>query len=246
MRNLVHTRPHGFSLVELMVVVGIIGVIIAVGVPSVASAVERERLRSARATIPQQLELVLKEGRNRLLPVEFDVDADGIYYRFSPMAPFGFAFDSCGGSAGHTTACRLRQPTPCAILVAPDISDGCLPVRTTIATLLQEGDIDGAIQLWPAHKYGSAVTENMSDLLGLDFGPDAGLVQRIAHPLVRFDENFLEGGGFQEARFTVTPLGQVLGPLIGTARARTVRMTDAGGTSTTLQLLDSGLVRVLP
>jgi len=54
----------------------------------------------------------------------------------------------------------------------------------------------------------------------------------------------MEGGGFLEARFTVTPLGQVLGPRLGTSRARTLRMTDAGGTSTTLQILDSGLVRV--
>lgn len=224
-------RTRAFTLVELMLVLVIVGLVVGIAAPSMADAVGRERSRSARQGIPEQLELVLKEARNRLVPLEIDVDADGIFYRFNPQAAVALAFDSCEGSPGISSGCFLRQATPCPFLFHADVSDVCLPMRATMDGLLRTGDLDGALQLWPPNKAAAIVSENLSDA-------PPPLTQKIGHPLIRFAETFAEDG-LTEANFLVTPLGRVL-----TRGPRTLRMFDDRGVETRLQILDSGIVRV--
>lgn len=221
---------RAFSLVELTLVLVVIGIIISIGAPSLSDAVARERRRGARQGIAEQLELVLKEGRNRLVPVELDIDEDGLTWAFNPQANITMRYHPCEGAPGGTSGCFLRQSTPCPMLVHPSVSDVCLPMRSTVDALLRVGDLDGAIELWrPTDLAAPPGIEALSDRApGADIG-------RISHPLITF-----EVAARQPDVFLITPLGRVIGGKNLARQDRTIRLGDG----TRLVLLDSGIVEV--
>jgi prepilin-type N-terminal cleavage/methylation domain-containing protein len=221
---------RAFSLIELTLVLVVIGIIIGIGAPTLSDAVARERSRGARQGIAEQLELVLKEGRNRLVPVEIDVDEDGLTWAFNPQANIVMRYHPCEGAPGGTSGCFLRQSAPCPMLVHPSVSDVCLPMRATVDALLRAGDLDGAIELWrPTDLAAPPGIEALSDRPP---GPDLG---RIAHPHITFDV-----GARQPDVFLITPLGRVIGGRNLARQDRTIRLGDG----TRLVLLDSGIVEV--
>lgn len=236
-------RWRAFSLIELLAVVAMVAVVLAMAAPQVSEAVRRERTRAARETIPAQLELILKEGRNRLLPIEFNVEADGIYYRYEPQAGIAMAIDACETLSG-TSACRLRQAAMCGLFLPTDRgSVACRRMVGTTDTLLRLGDMDGVLALWPAHKRAAYPVRTLQTL----FANPTFQVRRLSDPLIRFDTTFAERAD-SVAIFTITPLGRMLneadrtGPVI----LRRLRYVDNFGTATVVEILDSGVVRVVP
>jgi prepilin-type N-terminal cleavage/methylation domain-containing protein len=225
---------RAFSLIELTLVLVVIGIILGVGAPAVGDAVAHERRRGARQGIAEQLELVLKEGRNRLVPVELDVDEDGITWAFNPQASVLMKFDSCEGSAGISSGCFLRQSKPCEMLFDSSVSDVCLPMRATVDALLRAGDLDGAIELW--RPIGLAASREIEHLSDRAVGGDVG---RIAHPLITFDITF-DAQAEPTDVFLITPLGRVIGGRNLARQDRTIRLGDG----TRLVILDSGVVQV--
>jgi prepilin-type N-terminal cleavage/methylation domain-containing protein len=230
------SSPRAFTLIEAMLTVVVVGVLLAAGLPALSDAIEAQKVRAATASVPRQLELILKEGRNRMVPVLLQVKEDGIYYQFNPQARIAITVNACAG--GHNSACNLRQPS-CAFLEAFHDSI-CVPMQGAASSMMREGDIDGLMDIW---RVGAATCRPLVDFTG-DFGagPDMfGVVtERLAAPPLRFADK-IPGTGL-EASFCVTPLGRVA----GTGNGRRVAMIEPSGRERIMEILDSGIVRVLP
>ncbi len=63
-------RPaHGWSVIEALVVVAVIGIVLAVALPAYGAWVQRERLRGAAVVLQQHLRLMQSEGHKRQVSV---------------------------------------------------------------------------------------------------------------------------------------------------------------------------------
>lgn len=78
---MIRTRTHGFSLIELMIVVGLIAVLAGISVPMIAAGMKRYSL----ITVSQQVVSTIRSartqavGKNATLRVRFSYPADGQY-----------------------------------------------------------------------------------------------------------------------------------------------------------------------
>jgi prepilin-type N-terminal cleavage/methylation domain-containing protein len=87
-------KPNGFTLIELMVVVAIVGVLSAVGLPQLTKAQDKSKDTAALATLTN----AAKECSLELISGEVD-------YTFAPTGPFKDVAGTCGGvgAAGTLT-----------------------------------------------------------------------------------------------------------------------------------------------
>ncbi len=225
---------RAFSLVEILAVAAATGLLLGVGVSSMSEAMARERARQARLNVAQQLELVLKEGRNRFLPVVIDVDPGnhGICYHYAdPSSPLNalraaIAVNGFDCGVGMTGACPLQSPSlNCNVLTNGSIP-GCVDMRATLNALLKDGDADGMLAL---RQYSLSITENISPCAATIPASDKG---QIDEPLLMFTS--------RPNPIVITRAGTVL------SADRRIQFTDAYGRTATVEVLDTGLVRFVP
>ena len=71
---------HGFSLIELIIVLGLLGLVVVVGMPAMQDWLERYRVRTATQTLAadMQLQRMRAVSRNRRFSIQFN-QANGTY-----------------------------------------------------------------------------------------------------------------------------------------------------------------------
>ena len=108
-------REGGFTLIEIMIVVAIIGVVSAIAVPSYVQWNARYQLRQATSELQTNLLLARMSARNRNTPVTatFIKAADGSYsYNFGVgLAPTDLPRSVTGGSMIQVTSLGPPQTT---------------------------------------------------------------------------------------------------------------------------------------
>jgi prepilin-type N-terminal cleavage/methylation domain-containing protein len=74
-------RQNGFSLIELMIVVGLVAVLVGTTVPAMAGAIKQYELLTTGQQIVSTVRAARLQavGRNMVLKVRFDFPADGQY-----------------------------------------------------------------------------------------------------------------------------------------------------------------------
>lgn len=78
---MIRTRADGFSLVELMVVVGLVAVLAGMSVPAISAGMTRYSLMSASQQVVSTIRSARTQavGKNVILRVRFNSPADGQY-----------------------------------------------------------------------------------------------------------------------------------------------------------------------
>lgn len=104
-------RPHGLTLVELLVVVAVSAVLLATAVPAFSSLLHASRLRGAADVLSADLRLTMAESTKRGddVLVSFQHDDDGSNWCY-------------GLSVG--TSCNCREASSCLIDGAEHVTNG--------------------------------------------------------------------------------------------------------------------------
>lgn len=74
---MLRTGPRGFTLVELMVTVAIVGLLLVLGVPTMRGVIENSRIRTAAESWQYGLTLARNEAVRRNARIQFVTSADG-------------------------------------------------------------------------------------------------------------------------------------------------------------------------
>lgn len=133
-------RSDGFSLVELLVVVGLISVLSAVTVPSIAQGMRQYRLNSAMQEVAGTIRTARYQavGRNVTLRVRFNFPAAGQYQVLDTadaavgnvkVLPGDTAFGEISGDIaidprGRVTALSGALPATIDVAHASDVEEG--------------------------------------------------------------------------------------------------------------------------
>ena len=114
--NIKRSRRSGFTLVEIMIVVAIIGLLAAIAVPNFVRAREAARKSTCIANLKQMggakatwaMEVKKNSG---VVPADTDLFGPALYIKSKPECPAGYAYtlkavgadDECAGGvvAGH-------------------------------------------------------------------------------------------------------------------------------------------------
>ena len=122
---MIRTRTDGFSLIELMIVVGLIAVLGGIAVPQVAAGMRQYSLMTASQQVASTIRAARAQavGRNVSLRVRFNFPAAGQYqvWRLDPLLgwvaagganimPNGASFGAVSGDIQITTAGRVVDP----------------------------------------------------------------------------------------------------------------------------------------
>jgi prepilin-type N-terminal cleavage/methylation domain-containing protein len=140
--------PNGFSMVELMVVVALIVVMAAVGLPNLMGYLRQAKVRGAMQQVAGEMQAARNKAitKNTTSGVAFAViDADTYRFfisdapgslgpirqlpqgvTFVPAALPGFAFNPLGGACEYGPGCLMPSPPPTAVLCpTPDENRLC-------------------------------------------------------------------------------------------------------------------------
>ncbi len=79
------TASRGFTLIELMVVVGILSIVLAMGIPSIARAMKKEGLRKAESDLMEACSHARAQAILSGLPMELAIRAEGGQISVEPL-----------------------------------------------------------------------------------------------------------------------------------------------------------------
>ena len=132
---MIRTRADGFSLIELMIVAGLIAVLAGVAAPSIAAGMRRYSLITASQQVVSTIRAARFQavGRNVTLRVRFNHPASGQYQVLDAadaadgavqFLPDGASFGAVSGDLKITTSGRVTplegDPTTATIVVSND------------------------------------------------------------------------------------------------------------------------------
>jgi type II secretion system protein G len=114
MRTLLNRRrERGFTLVEIMIVVLIIGILLAIAVPSFMSARERSRANACRANLRQiqaaKEQWAMANNREPTATPTRD-DLSPTFIQNWPSCPAGFQYDNNIGNLSTPPTCPSNLP----------------------------------------------------------------------------------------------------------------------------------------
>lgn len=100
-------RLHGFTIVELLVVITLVGLLLALGVPSMSTYLQNSRVAATAQNFYSDLQLARAEAIRRNLPVEFMLTDTSV-------AASGVEDSAVAGSAGQNWLVRAPNPDAAA------------------------------------------------------------------------------------------------------------------------------------
>ena len=131
--EVIRTRANGFSLIELLIVAGLIAVFAGVTAPAIASGMRRYSLITASHQVVSTIRSARHQavGRNAILRVRFDHPAVGQYQMLDAadaavgdvqFLPAGASFSTVSGDVQINTSGRVTPlagvPTAATIVVS--------------------------------------------------------------------------------------------------------------------------------
>ncbi len=141
-------RAKGFTLIELIVVIGIIGVLLLVAIPTISSYMRRNRLKSSNANA----KLIFNSIQTICQELEFSErdDSSTTFYGSEPL------LDSSGNPL-----------TKNGKTVMTGITDGSMIVYSingvSTATVWQDNDNDGTVETAESSAFNTALTNTLND-----------------------------------------------------------------------------------
>lgn len=127
--------PHGFSFVELLIVVAIFGVLAALALPSIQTLVQTRRSSIEVAKVQAAIEGARDDARARLrcIRVRKVADATLAFEELAPVAGPGGAAATCGGSSVASTETKSFDAR--AVRIASDVD----------FTFTRSGSVEGTV-----------------------------------------------------------------------------------------------------
>jgi type IV fimbrial biogenesis protein FimT len=190
MNSLVLRRARGFTLIELLITVALVVVLLTLGVPSMKSFFDRERLIGATEQIYSHLQQARIEAISRSRPIytEFKVTAGSLEYGFSQN-------DGCNPSSD------LSEADPCVLII--DSGDGS--ATADLETTSSEIDSDDLVLMsFDIIGYEEGGITYDSGAFGIDFEPLRGIPSNISEVQITLS-SALE----RVMKIRVGPLGQI-------------------------------------
>jgi prepilin-type N-terminal cleavage/methylation domain-containing protein len=191
MNSLVLRRARGFTLIELLITVALVVVLLTLGVPSMKSFFDRERLIGATEQIYSHLQQARIEAISRSRPIytEFKVTAAGLEYGFSQD-------NGCNPSINtpsDTTSCRLII----------DSGDGSASADLDTGSAEIDDD-DWVLMSFDILGYEQGGITYDSGTFGIDFEPLRGIPSNTSEVQIT-----LSSALNREMKIRVGPLGQI-------------------------------------
>lgn len=143
---MIRTRTHGFSLIELMIVVGLIAVLTGISVPMIAAGMKRYSLISASQQVVSTIRSARNQavGKNVSLRVRFNspaagqyqiVDTAGATVSGTQYLPEGADFDGVSGDIEINASGRVSPfgggAMPATIVVSNGDEDRTITVSAS-------------------------------------------------------------------------------------------------------------------
>ena len=114
-----HLNHQGFTLIELVITVALIGVLLALGIPQLSSGITNSRIRTAAEGLVNGMQLARSEAVRRNTPVDLRIGADGMSWDIVVVGDVT-AVQTRGADAGSGT-CVLNASWACTGFAATSV-----------------------------------------------------------------------------------------------------------------------------
>lgn len=191
MKSLVLRRARGFTLIELLITVALVVVLLTLGVPSMKSFFDRERLIGATEQIYSHLQQARIEAISRSRPIytEFKVTSTSLEYGFSQN-------DGCDPSINDPT-----QPNACVLIIDSGDGSASADLETGSADI---GSDDLVLTSFDILGYEQGGISYDSGAFGIDFEPLRGIPSNTSEVQVALSSDL-----GRQMKIRVGPLGQI-------------------------------------